>query len=130
MGDVITVPSPLGTRQAVPPPRGPCSPTGQLRTKGDANDTPDPTTVAAGTVLGTTLAVVPGAGYPLVFFRQPTGVAGLVTAMLSTTLLWSLFFAAPASPAAPSAPTRTSPTAGPGARTSDAAGGRVPTLVR
>jgi signal peptidase len=65
-----------------------------LSTKGDANRTPDVSAVAADNVVGRVVAGVPRAGYVLVFFQQPAGIASTMTLALSVVLSWSLFFPA------------------------------------
>jgi signal peptidase len=44
-----------------------------LKTKGDANRSPDPWTIPTDYVRGTVVAGIPYAGYALVFLQQPTG---------------------------------------------------------
>nr|WP_297428652.1 signal peptidase I [uncultured Actinotalea sp.] len=68
---------------------------GRLVTQGDANDEPDAATVAPEDVVGRVVALVPSAGYVLVFFQQPTGLPSLVTSLLGLTALWSSFFPSP-----------------------------------
>jgi signal peptidase I len=65
---------------------------GRLTTKGDANRTPDPWTVAREDVVGTVRTGLAGGGYVLVFLQQPTGVPSLVLLGLSVAFAWTLFF--------------------------------------
>jgi signal peptidase len=67
---------------------------GQIRTKGDANPTPDAWAITAAQVRGTVVASVPRVGYGLVFLKQPAGIGAVMTAVLALTLLWDLFFSA------------------------------------
>jgi signal peptidase I len=67
---------------------------GQIRTKGDANPTPDAWSITAAQVRGTVVASVPRVGYGLVFLKQPAGIGAVMTAVLALTLLWDLFFSA------------------------------------
>jgi signal peptidase len=55
---------------------------GLIHTKGDANRTADEA------------MSVPRLGYLLVFLKQPSGIAALVTGILGAMLLWGLFFPA------------------------------------
>ena len=73
-----------------------------VTTKGDANAAPDAWTIATRAIVGHVVAAVPRAGYVLVFFKQPTGSIALIAGILSTVLLWRLFF--PADDDAPAAP--------------------------
>jgi signal peptidase I len=63
-----------------------------LKTKGDANRTPDAWTVPPRNVIGTVVAGIPAAGYLLVFFQQPTGVPSMMVLLVSLVLAWSIFF--------------------------------------
>ncbi len=63
-----------------------------IKTKGDANRTPDAWTLPERNVQGAVVAGVPFGGYVLVFFQQPTGVAALMVLTVSIVLAWSLFF--------------------------------------
>lgn len=67
---------------------------GVIRTKGDANKSPDPWKLSASQVAGTPVMVLPALGYLLVYLRQPTGAASMVTFVLMIMLLWDLCFAA------------------------------------
>jgi signal peptidase I len=75
---------------------------GVIRTKGDANPTPDAWGIGRAQVIGTVSSRVPRLGYLLVFLKQPTGVGAVMTAVLTLALLWDLFFAAGHAPASPS----------------------------
>jgi signal peptidase I len=66
--------------------------TGLIDTKGDANETADPWQIRPPQVTGAEAYVVPRLGYLVVFLRQPSGVASVVTALLGLILLWGLFF--------------------------------------
>jgi signal peptidase len=79
------------------------TPTG-LKTKGDANRTPDPWTLPERNVVGAVVAGLPYGGYLLVFLQQPTGVPALMVLTVTIVLAWSIFFGAPAEPVRPSAP--------------------------
>lgn len=68
-----------------------------IRTKGDANRTADVWTIRPDQVRGRTVWRLPGAGYLVVYLRQPEGLLSVATAALGLLLLWELFF--PASPA-------------------------------
>ena len=67
----------------------------QIRTKGDANLTPDPGTRTHADVVGEVVRQVPHAGYLLVFLRQPGGLLGVLTALVALMFSWSMFFGAP-----------------------------------
>lgn len=67
-----------------------------IKTKGDANETPDPWTLPQRNVEGAVVGGVPYGGYLLVFLQQPTGVPSLMVLALSIVLAWSVFFGAPA----------------------------------
>lgn len=67
-----------------------------IKTKGDANPTPDPWTLHMSQVVGTALTALPYMGYVLVYLKQPQGTASVATAFIGLALLWQLFF-----PAAP-----------------------------
>ncbi len=108
VGDVITFPSPAGSPQEVTTHRVAEVDGTLLLTKGDANDVTDAAPVPADEVVGKVTSVIPKAGYVVVFFKQPTGVLSLLTALLALTALWGLFFpdeeddaAATGSPARP-----------------------------
>lgn len=82
---------------------------GGLTTKGDANRSPDAWTVRPAHVVGRVDRAIPGGGYVLVFFQQPTGVLSLVVLAVGVMFAWTLFFPAPrpdeeARAAAPRAP--------------------------
>jgi signal peptidase I len=63
-----------------------------VSTKGDANRTADPWTVAPDQVVGTVRHTLPRIGYVLVYLQQPAGIGSLMTAMLALFLAWQLFF--------------------------------------
>jgi signal peptidase I len=67
---------------------------GQIRTKGDANPTPDAWSITRAQVRGTVVTSVPLVGYGIVFLKQPAGIGAVMTAALALILLWDLFFAA------------------------------------
>jgi signal peptidase len=67
----------------------------KIKTKGDANITPDPGTRTDADVVGEVVRQVPHAGYLVVFLRQPGGLLGVLTALVALMLSWSLFFGAP-----------------------------------
>lgn len=68
------------------------SPAGLIRTKGDANATADAWTIKPDMVRGSVVRPVHGAGYLVVFLRQPSGLAALASTLLAVYLLWNLFF--------------------------------------
>jgi len=63
-----------------------------IRTKGDANRTADPWSVAPEQVVGTVRHTLPRVGYLLVYLQQPAGIGSLVTATVALFLAWQLFF--------------------------------------
>jgi signal peptidase len=65
---------------------------GEIRTKGDANPTPDAWSITAAQVRGTVVESVPRIGYGLEFLKQPAGVGAVMTAVLTLVLLWDMFF--------------------------------------
>jgi signal peptidase I len=70
--------------------------TGLINTKGDANETADPWQIRPPQVTGAEAYAIPELGYLVVFLRQPSGVAAVMTALLGLILLWGLFFPASA----------------------------------
>jgi signal peptidase len=68
-----------------------------LQTKGDANSVADPATVNRASVVGQVLTGIDAGGYVLVFLKQPSGIASVMTMLLSLVLLRGLYF--PPSPA-------------------------------
>jgi signal peptidase len=69
---------------------------GKLHTKGDANEKADAWALKPTSVRGVVQHTVPNFGYVVVFFRQPEGIAGVMTGALSVFLLWGLCFPAQA----------------------------------
>jgi len=67
---------------------------GIIKTKGDANPTPDPWTVRPAQVVGTPAAIVPYGGYVLVYLSQPDGAASVILFAVTIWLLWGLCFPA------------------------------------
>ena len=67
---------------------------GKLHTKGDANAKSDVWALAPEQVRGVVAQGLPNVGYVLVFLRQKTGIAGVMTSALSLFLLWGLCFPA------------------------------------
>ena len=65
---------------------------GEVHTKGDANEKPDTWALGPERVQGVVEHHVPKLGYVIVFLRQPTGVAGVMTSALSVVLLWGICF--------------------------------------
>jgi signal peptidase I len=63
-----------------------------IKTKGDANRTPDPWTVKPSDVVGSKVATLPYMGYVLVYLQHPKGIASIITTTLALILLWQLFF--------------------------------------
>lgn len=76
-----------------------------IKTKGDANPTPDPWTVQLSDVVGSKLRTLPYAGYVLVYLQHPQGIASVLAVLIAAILLWNLFF--------PPAPARADNTAQP-----------------
>jgi signal peptidase I len=70
-----------------------------VKTKGDANRTPDPWTVAPDQVVGTVRHTLPRMGYVMVYLQQPAGIGSLVSALLALFLAWQLFFGSDTRPA-------------------------------
>jgi signal peptidase I len=75
---------------------------GQIRTKGDANPTPDAWSITSAQVRGIVVTSVPLVGYGIVFLKQPAGIGAVMTAALTLILLWDLFFSAAQGPTASS----------------------------
>lgn len=75
-----------------------------IHTKGDANSTPDIWTVTPRNILGVAIAGVRDGGYLLVYLKQPSGVASVVTVLVALVLAWELFF-----PSVPDTPTGPNP---------------------
>lgn len=71
-------------------------PRGGLHTKGDANKKADVWTISPEQVHGVVARGLPKMGYVLVFLRQKTGIAGVMTSALSLFLLWGLCFSSAA----------------------------------
>lgn len=93
-----------------------------IRTKGDANATPDPSLLPASAVIGRVEIVIPLAGYLLALLSQPMGMlflVGLAATLLAVAWLLESLESEPRiapsrSPAAPSSARSTvSPAAGP-----------------
>jgi signal peptidase len=78
-----------------------------IRTKGDANRTPDSWWVEPDELAGTVQHRLPYAGYALVYLRQPTGAASLVVGTVALVLAWGLFFPPEAAATGRSRRTRT-----------------------
>lgn len=66
-----------------------------IRTKGDANRTPDTWSFSSRQIVGVVSHRLAHGGYVLVYFQQPEGIASVMTAMLSIVLLWGLCFPGP-----------------------------------
>jgi signal peptidase I len=62
---------------------------GTLRTKGDANDTPDAWGTPRSDVVGVVTSHVPQVGYWLVYLRTPQGFASFVLMLLLLGQVWS-----------------------------------------
>lgn len=67
---------------------------GNIRTKGDANPTPDAWSITSAQVKGVVAASAPRLGYVVVFFKQPAGIGAVMTGAIALILLWDLFFRA------------------------------------
>lgn len=63
---------------------------GKIHTKGDANRTADVWDIRPDQVHGVFARRLPRLGYLIVFLRQPTGVASVITLGLAVMLLWGL----------------------------------------
>jgi signal peptidase len=61
-----------------------------IRTKGDANASPDVGQITPGSIVGRMVAVVPFGGYVAAFFRQPAGIAALLLVIVALYLSWGL----------------------------------------
>ena len=92
LGDVVTLKEENGTLVShritgiVQTPEGL-----QLRTKGDANGTPDPVLAPASAVVGRDDFSIPGLGYLLYMLTMPAGVISLLCAALTLFLaIWLL----------------------------------------
>jgi signal peptidase len=72
-----------------------------IKTKGDANTTPDPWTVPRSSIEGVMIGKVRFGGYLLVYLHHPSGVASMVCAALALGLAWSLCFSEETQPATP-----------------------------
>lgn len=102
-GDVVTLPMRDGQLLTHRVARVAQLPDGTyLETKGDANDTPDPVLVSAGSVVGVVSEVIPYAGFLLAYLSLPTGMAS-VSSFLAAMLLAAWLFEEPR-------PSRPSPT--------------------
>jgi signal peptidase len=73
----------------------------RLRTKGDANTVVDTAQVDISRVVGRVVGAIPDAGYVLVFFKQPAGVAGAMSGALTLVFLWRLCFPTSMAPRQP-----------------------------
>ena len=65
-----------------------------FRTKGDANEEPDASVVAAENVVGTVWTSIPYLGYVMDFIRKPLGfilLIGIPAALIVLMELWSIF---------------------------------------
>jgi len=65
-----------------------------ITTKGDANRTADAWTIRPDQVRGRVRFALPYAGYAVVYFSQPAGIASVLTTFGGAMLLWTLFFPA------------------------------------
>lgn len=63
---------------------------GTLRTKGDANETPDPGSLSPNQVVGQVIAAPRMVGYWLVYLSTPAGLASVLALLLSLWLIASL----------------------------------------
>lgn len=71
-----------------------------ITTKGDANRTTDASAIPPDQVKGSLAYDLRGFGYLVVYFREPAGIASLVTTSLAIIFLWGLFFPPPAAASA------------------------------
>ena len=104
VGDVITFRSNAGEDSVVTHRVHDIQPSG-LRTKGDANRTPDSWTISPTAVQGKVVRVVHAAGFALVYLQQPAGVASLITIVLALALAWRFYFPIEPVPAVDPSPT-------------------------
>jgi signal peptidase len=74
---------------------------GDIRTKGDANRTPDTWTIHPAQVTGAVRTTIPKLGYAIVYLQQKAGIASIMTAALALLMLWGLFFPASLAEATP-----------------------------
>ena len=94
-GDVVTIERPSDAQNPVVTHRVfAVGKAGGLRTKGDANPQPDVFVAKRDNVVGEVVAHIPNGGYVLVYLSQWTGVASVMTVMLTLWLGWGLFFPA------------------------------------
>lgn len=63
---------------------------GTLQTKGDANETIDPSSVNKADVIGGVIESVPKLGYWIMYFKNPFGIASLVCLGCAFWILWPL----------------------------------------
>ena len=63
---------------------------GTLGTKGDANRTADPSSIRPADIIGGVVAAPRMAGYWIVYFKNPAGLASLFLAVICAWLLYSL----------------------------------------
>lgn len=92
VGDVITFRSTTGGPDAVITHRIVEVDGSSFKTKGDANATPDPWTVARSDIVGTVVQHVSHGGYALFYLHQPSGLASLLFVLLGLVLAWRLCF--------------------------------------
>jgi len=63
---------------------------GTIVTKGDANETADPSSTPPDKIIGGVVAAPKSIGYWLVYFQNPYGIASLVMAIVCLWLLYSI----------------------------------------
>lgn len=63
---------------------------GTLITKGDANETVDPSSLNKADVIGGVVGVVPKLGYWIMYFKNPFGIGSVLCAGCAIWLLWPL----------------------------------------
>jgi signal peptidase I len=68
---------------------------GTVTTKGDANDTEDTWLLDQTMIVGDLHGRLPSIGYVLIFLRQPTGVASVITLVVAICMLWRMCFPLP-----------------------------------
>lgn len=61
---------------------------GTLQTKGDANETVDPSSLNKADVIGGVVGGVAKLGYWIMYFKNPFGIASIVCLSISVWLLW------------------------------------------
>lgn len=90
VGDIITFRKSASSREVVTHRIAAITPQG-ITTKGDANKTADASTLPPDRVKGSVLVNMRDFGYLVVYLREPSGIASIVTISLAIVLLWATF---------------------------------------